>query len=93
MSWQKKNRRGSGVFPASTVLVPCFNAAPFLAGIAGELIDALEKSFSQFEVIFIDDASEDETFSEVARLSESDSIDVAVSDCLPRFRVWGGLPG
>jgi glycosyltransferase involved in cell wall biosynthesis len=55
--------------PAVTVITPAYNAARYLAETAGSV---LGQTFSDFELVIVDDGSTDETLTEARRLAATD---------------------
>ncbi|HUF47087.1 MAG TPA: glycosyltransferase family 2 protein [Vicinamibacterales bacterium] len=58
--------------PELSVVIPVFNEAPNLEPLARELSATLDAWGRPFEVIFVDDGSQDETFDVLARLHAAD---------------------
>ena len=48
-----------------SVLIPVFNERQSVATLYHELVDVLQKTGHQFEIIFIDDGSTDDSISEL----------------------------
>jgi dolichyl-phosphate beta-glucosyltransferase len=54
-----------------SVIIPAYNAGPFIRSTIGSLLSYLPKYFLTFEVILVDDASFDNTSSEIALVKDS----------------------
>src|SRR4029453_7977674 len=59
--------------PEVSVVIPMRNEAPSVADLYGELTTSLQRLGRPYEIIVVDDGSEDETFSALARLQANDS--------------------
>lgn len=61
--------------PYFSVIIPCYNAFAYL----GKLLDSLEnQTFKDFEAIFIDDCSTDETFNTLLKHKSVSNLDIKV---------------
>lgn len=56
-----------------SVVIPAFNEAANLPYLAAELIVVLSRLTPEFEVLFVDDGSRDDTWDQIARLHDDDS--------------------
>jgi glycosyltransferase involved in cell wall biosynthesis len=57
---------------AVSVVIPCFNEAGSVAELAGKLVSVLDRIGRTFEILFVDDGSNDGTFDALTKLHESD---------------------
>jgi len=59
--------------PEVSVVIPMRNEAPSVADLYGELTTSLQRLGRPYEIIVVDDGSEDETFAALSRLQANDS--------------------
>ena len=59
--------------PEVSVVIPMRNEAPTVADLYGELTTSLQRLGRPYEIIVVDDGSEDETFAALSRLQANDS--------------------
>jgi glycosyltransferase involved in cell wall biosynthesis len=65
--------------PELSVVVPVFNEGENIEALVGTLVPVLEGCVASFEIVFVDDGSEDDTLARIRRAAEEDSRVSAVS--------------
>ncbi|MCZ8258871.1 MAG: glycosyltransferase, partial [Beijerinckiaceae bacterium] len=59
--------------PELSVVVPVFNEGENIEALVGTLVPVLEGCVASFEIVFVDDGSEDDTLARIRRAAEEDS--------------------
>lgn len=66
---RKSKAAGAGRTPIVSVVIPLFNEGPFVAEVFARIDEILAGAGRAYELIFVDDGSEDETWPELERLA------------------------
>ena len=74
-----------------SLIVPCYNEEPNVAAFQGAVIEAFEGCGYDYEIVFVDDGSRDQTFLELKKLHASQKCPITVVSFSRNFGKEAGL--